>query len=95
MTRFIDARILVVFGGEPGPKDIAIHPDASWAAVHPAGCTCCATRGPAALALDRLFLDRVRGTVPWFDRVLVLGEGEAVRRAVADDTIVKARFRLK
>ncbi len=94
MTRFIDARIPVVFGGEPGPNDIAIRPDPSWAAVHPAGCNCCAARAAAALALDRLFLDRVRGAVPWFDRVVVLGDAEAVRQAVLEDVVAGSRFRL-
>ena len=60
----------------------------------PAGCTCCAARGPAALALDRLFLDRVRGVVPWFDRVVVMGDGASVRQAVAEDAVAGSRFRL-
>ena len=94
MTRVIDARIPVVFGTEAKPGDHVVRPEASWMQSHPAGCTCCAARGPAALALDRLFLDRVRGAVPWFDRVLVLGDGEGVRRTLLEDAVVGSRFRL-
>ena len=94
MTRFIDARIPVAFGAEPGPGDMIIQSSADWTVVHVAGCACCVAREPAALALDQLFLDRVRGTVPWFDRVLVLGDGEAVRRAVLEDAVAGSRFRL-
>ena len=67
-------------------------------AGHPAGCACCAARQAAALALDRLFLQRARGEIPFFRRVaavLATERGEAsLRAALASDPIVSARFRL-
>ena len=65
---------------------------------HPAGCACCAARQAAALALDRLFLQRARGEIPFFRRVaavLATERGEAsLRAALASDPVVSARFRL-
>jgi hypothetical protein len=50
-----------------------------------------------AQALDRLFLERVRGGCPWFERVLALAEtAEAVtlvEGALRQDAVVAARFR--
>ena len=101
-------------GAIPGPDDAALveigaasppgtppctalgqfTPDAD----HPAGCTCCAARQAAALALDRLFLQRARGEVPFFRRVaavLATERGEAsLRAALASDPVVAARYRL-
>ena len=95
MTRFIDARIPVVFGTAPGAKDAVLTPDADWAAAHPIACACCVSRGPAAHAMDQLFLDRVRGNLPWFDRLVVDPAAEtAVREALEADSVVSARFRL-
>ncbi len=88
---FIDARIPVVFGVPPGENDAVLVPAA---AVHPAGCACCLARGPAAAEFDRLFLDRVRGAVPWFTRVTVAHDDPAVRATVQDDPVVSGRFRL-
>ncbi len=65
---------------------------------HGAGCACCVTRVPAAVALDRLFQRRVRGEVEFFRRVVVVTatvEGEMeVRSALRSDAVVSARFRL-
>jgi hypothetical protein len=64
---------------------------------HAAACACCQGRSPAAAALDRLFQARVRGTAPWFTRVLALAETEAARAQVAaalrEDALTAARFR--
>lgn len=66
-------------------------------AVHPAACACCAGRSPAAAALDRLFQARVRGGVPWFERVVALVGTEAGRAEIAaalsGDAVTAARFR--
>ena len=64
---------------------------------HAVGCACCAPRNPAAVALDRLFLGRVRGEVPDFREVAAVVRTEAgaaaVRAALATDPVVAARFR--
>lgn len=65
--------------------------------AHAAACACCGGRSPAAAALDRLFQARVRGTVPWFDRVVALAESPAAQAQIAaalrDDAVTAARFR--
>jgi hypothetical protein len=67
------------------------------ATAHPIGCACCQPRNPVAIALDRLFLARMRGTTPWFKEVLALAATEAgraaVRAALAEDSVTLARFR--
>jgi len=64
---------------------------------HPVACACCGGRPPLAAALDRLFLARVKGSTPWFTRVLALLPGEEARRALAaalrDDGLTAGRFR--
>ncbi|WP_219763222.1 hypothetical protein [Roseomonas alba] len=65
-------------------------------ALHRFGCTCCAGRSAAAVALDRLFQGRARGRSPWFDRVAVLGTDAArdqVAEALHGDALTLARFR--
>jgi hypothetical protein len=94
MALFLDARIPVVFGVSPGEGDAVLAAQPDWGGPHPMDCACCVARGPAARALDHLFLDRVRGTVPWFNRVVVSGAGEAVRAAVLEDGVVMSRYRL-
>ena len=97
---FIDARIPVVFWIKPQEHDAFLVPH-GLASGHPitapghlAGCPCCVARGPTAAAFDRLFLDRVRGTVPWFTRVVVAQDDPAVRATVTSDPVVSTRFRL-
>lgn len=65
---------------------------------HPAGCSCCAPRGPAATALGTLFLARARGDLPWFRSVVAVtcsaAGSDAVRAALAEDLLTRARFRM-
>ncbi|WP_419898517.1 hypothetical protein [Roseomonas sp. USHLN139] len=65
---------------------------------HPIGCACCMPRSQAAVALDRLFLARTRGTIPWFDEVIAVAHtpaGEATIRAALEDSVVGSRFRFR
>ena len=106
MTPAFDGRVPVVFGarqdaqegdivlagvldGPPG-HDLVAAPE------HGAGCTCCVARTPAAQALSRLFMQRARGEVAFFRRVLVEGQAleAAVRAALQSDPGAVARFRL-
>ena len=93
MPRFVDARIPVVFGVVPGAGDAVFTPDPAVQA-HPAGCSCCIARSPAAAALHALFLRRVRGEVAWFTRVVVPDADPALRAAIEADPVTSARFRL-
>jgi len=64
-------------------------------AAHPVACACCAGRSAAAMGLDRLFQARVRGTVPWFVRVVATAKAQAeVAAAARDDAVTAARFRV-
>jgi hypothetical protein len=92
MAVFVDARIPVVFGADPGPTDAVFAPEGG--ATHPAACACCVARSPDAAALDMLFLQRVRGEVAWFTRVVILQDDPALRAAIATDPVLSARFRL-
>ncbi len=106
-----DPRIPLLRGPQPAlaPDDaLLLSPDAPAppghavarlgpARDHLAGCVCCAPRGAAGRALGRLFLERARGEVPFFRRVvatLAEAEWEEVRRAVERDVVASARFRL-
>ena len=94
MTIFVDARIPVVFGVEPGEGDVLLVTEADGPAVHPNGCTCCVARSPDAAGFDRLFLDRVRGTyhgsaASWWQRTIPV-----LRQALQTDPVLTARFRL-
>jgi len=86
---------VAVLAEEPAPPGAAGF--ALPATGHAIGCACCAPRSPAALALDALFLARVKGTVPWFDEVVALPRtavgAAAIRAALSDDPVVTARFR--
>ena len=66
--------------------------------AHVPACACCGVRGPVAEALDRLFLGRVRGELPWFSAIAALPQSaeaaEAIRRTLHDDPASSARFRL-
>jgi len=64
---------------------------------HPAGCTCCLPRNPAAQALGDLFLRRGRGEVGAFRSVLAVvspDQAGQVRAALAADPLVSGRYRL-
>lgn len=62
---------------------------------HGAGCLCCVQRGAVAEALTRLYLDRARGTLPAFGRMVVVGDTNGkttVRAALDGDVLLRARF---
>jgi hypothetical protein len=88
----------LVAEGEAPPDSSAKATEAFTAGgAHAAACACCAGRSGAALALDRLFQARARGTARWFDRVLVLASSDAARaelaQALATDALTRARYR--
>jgi hypothetical protein len=112
MNKTSDARIPVVFGGQPAPEDACLVEDglalpATGYAFgfalplaklgHIVGCACCTPRGPVAEMLGRLFTSRARGQAPYFRQLVVLAspDGEAaVRTAVVEDVVVRARYTL-
>ena len=98
MALMLDARVPVVFGqvGAPQDGDVVLAVESDGAPLHDAGCACCAGRSPAAQALGRLFMQRARGEVAFFRRVLIEGHAAeaAVRAALQSDPVAAARFRL-
>ena len=98
MTLMFDARVPVVFGNsQDAQKDDAVLAGLLDDVLgHDSGCVCCVTRTPAAQALGRLFMQRARGEVDFFCRVLVDGRAAeaAVRAALQSDPVAAARFRL-
>ncbi len=63
---------------------------------HPSGCACCQARAPAAEALRRLFLARVRGEMPLFSEVTVLARPAtvaALRASLRSDPGLAGWFR--
>ena len=93
MALFVDARIPVTFGALNGEGDASFTP--SGVAAHAIGCACCTSRSEDALALDRLFLARVRGEVPWFRRIVVPTDNAALRASIVADPVLAARFRIE
>jgi hypothetical protein len=108
MSRFIDARIPLVFADEAsaGANDAVLlegegEPGAGrdyfMPADHPVGCACCAPRNGAGMALARLMLARGRGQGVFFRRVVAVTCSEAGRAAVAAaleaDPLASACFR--
>jgi hypothetical protein len=97
MALMVDARIGVVFGraSERQAGDFVLTEGLAGVG-HLAGCACCMSRTAAAALLGGLFLQRARGEVVFFRRVLVdtdeIGK-DAVRAALQSDPVVSARFR--
>ncbi len=81
----------------PPPGAVALARFDLSAAAHAAACACCAGRGPAAAALDRLFQARVRNACPWFEQVIALAETPEAKAEIAAaltrDAVTAARFR--
>ena len=89
-----DPRIPIVFNDAADTSDAVWH-GISTNAAHMSACACCGGRSPAAQALDQLYLQRVRGEVAWFDRLVAPTAAEpAIRDAVATDRLIMARWRI-
>jgi hypothetical protein len=96
------ASALLIEDGEAGgvtpPLGTAVARFSVPAATHAIGCACCLPRGPAAVALGRLFLARARGDAALFDTVVAVTHSAAgaaaVRAALDGDVVTRARYRL-
>ncbi len=92
-TWSLDARIPVraLVEGAPLPDGAALLE--GFGAAHVVGCACCVARSPGAVAFDRLFLARVKGELAYASVVVSVAEAAAAREIVAEDIVVRARFR--
>lgn len=106
MVWLIDTRIPVALNGDahgvaaliavgdPAPAGAVAVETVTADIRHDPACTCCGGRSAVAIALDRLFQGRVRGTLPWFERVVVRATlADALHAALRDDAVSAARFR--
>ena len=111
VSRNPDSRIPIVFSGSAGADDVILvegdllAPDigtivriGSTSHYLPAiRCACCSSRGALENAFMRLFLDRARGGMPYFQRVLVIGSvgfEDVIRSVVSEGIVVRSRYRL-
>ncbi len=94
------AALLIEAGGDAGAAvpGGAVAYFALPVSAHALGCACCLPRGPVAVALGRLFLARARGEAALFGQVVAVTSSAAgraaVRAALQDDVVTRARFRL-
>lgn len=98
MALMFDARVPVAFSASLDAQDgdFVLADGLNDAPGHDPACACCAARTRAAQALGHLFMQRARGEVAFFRRVLIHGDAAeaSVRAALRSDPVVAARFRL-
>jgi G3E family GTPase len=78
-----DSAVIINEFGEIALDHLLVAPVAGEAVVLASGCLCCAVRGDLQDALRRLLIERDRGTVPQFARVLIETSGLADPAPVA------------
>lgn len=67
----------------------------AFAASHGASCACCGGHAPLARTLARLVVERARGEVPFFARLVAVSDATgraALRVAVRADPLVSSRY---
>ncbi len=84
--------------GEIGLDHTLIESSSEGVVLLNSGCLCCTVRGDLIDTLRNLFLKRVRGEVPEFDRVVIettgLADPAPILHTLMTDPLVAARFRL-
>ena len=94
------ARTAVIINefGEIGLDHLLVRAASEDMMVLNSGCLCCTVRGDLVNGLRDLYLKRVRGEVPEFDRVVIettgLADPAPVLHTLMNDPLVAARFRL-
>lgn len=94
------ARTAVVINefGEVGLDHLLVAKASENMVLMDSGCVCCTIRGDLVTTLRDLFLKRVRGEVPEFDRVVVettgLADPAPILHTLMSDPLLSARFRL-
>jgi len=84
--------------GEIGLDHTLIESSSEGVVLLNSGCLCCTVRGDLIDTLRNLFLKRVRGEVPEFDRVVIettgLADPAPILHTLMSDPLIAARFRL-
>jgi G3E family GTPase len=94
------AKVAVIINefGEIGLDHLLVAKASEDMVVLNSGCLCCTVRGDLVNALRDMYLKRVRGEVPEFDRVVIettgLADPAPVLHTLMNDPLVAARFRL-
>ncbi|HSK42203.1 MAG TPA: GTP-binding protein [Arenibaculum sp.] len=94
------ARTAVVINefGEVGLDHLLVARSSENTILLNSGCLCCTVRGDLVDTLRDLFLKRVRGDVPEFDRIVIettgLADPAPVLHTLMTDPLIAARFRL-
>lgn len=93
-----DAAVIINEFGEIGLDHLLVAKASEDMVVLNSGCLCCTVRSDLVTALRDMYLKRVRGEVPAFDRVVIettgLADPAPVLHTLMNDPLVAARFRL-
>ncbi len=79
----------------PVPAGVVARRVAFDPAGHGAACACCAGRSPLARTLAQLVVERARGEVPFFGRLVAVSDAAgraALRASVRGDPLVGSRY---
>lgn len=94
------ANVAVVINefGEVGLDHLLVEKSSENTVLLDSGCLCCTVRGDLIDTLRGLFIKRVRGSVPPFDRVVIettgLADPAPILHTLMTDPLISARFRL-
>ena len=82
--------------GEIGLDHLLVERSSEDVVLLNSGCLCCTVRGDLADTLTNLFVDRVKGKVPFFTRVAIettgLADPAPILHTLMTDSIVAARY---
>ncbi|WP_207478289.1 CobW family GTP-binding protein [Arenibaculum pallidiluteum] len=92
------AAVVINEFGETGLDHLLVATSSENTILLNSGCLCCTVRGDLVDTLRDLFMKRVRGQVPEFDRVVIettgLADPAPVLHTLMSDPLISARFRL-
>lgn len=98
LGRLSDTAVLINEFGEVALDHLLVRKIDEAVVLLNAGCLCCTVRGDLVTALRDLFLKRVRGEVPEFQRVIIettgLADPAPVLHTLMTDPLIGARYRL-
>ncbi|MGB0696046.1 MAG: CobW family GTP-binding protein [Rhodospirillaceae bacterium] len=93
-----DSAVLINEFGEVGLDHLLVREVSEDIVMLNSGCLCCTVRGDMITALRDLFLKRVRGDVPEFQRLVIettgLADPAPILHTIMTDPLIGARYRL-
>lgn len=95
---FANTAVLINEFGDVGLDHLLVETVQDEVVLLNAGCLCCTIRGDLVRALRTLFLQRVRGDIPLFARVMIettgLADPAPILHTLMTDPLIAARYRL-